>query len=240
MPSPPVPWSPTPTSRRRYRQDWARDPNAGRPVAVVRATCTADVQAVLRWASRHGVPVVPRGAGSGLSGGSTRGRGRHRAQPRADARGHDRRTHPRRRGPARRAERRGEASRCRRGTVVPAGSVLVRDVLDRRQRRHQRRRPVLRQVRRDHRLRARHAGRSGRRHGLAARRSAAEGRRRTVADQTVRGQRGDAGRDHRADPASGSGARRPRAPWSRRSRPSRRPPGRSWRSCPRCVRRCSN
>jgi glycolate oxidase len=54
-----------------YRQDWARDPNAGWPLAVVRATCTEDVQQVLRWASRHRVPVVPRGAGSGLSGGST-------------------------------------------------------------------------------------------------------------------------------------------------------------------------
>jgi glycolate oxidase len=54
-----------------YRQDWARDPDAGWPLAVVRATCTADVQAVLRWASAGGVPVVPRGAGSGLSGGST-------------------------------------------------------------------------------------------------------------------------------------------------------------------------
>jgi glycolate oxidase len=54
-----------------YRQDWARDPKAGWPLAVVRATCTADVQAVLRWASAAGVPVVPRGAGSGLSGGAT-------------------------------------------------------------------------------------------------------------------------------------------------------------------------
>jgi glycolate oxidase len=54
-----------------YRQDWARDPNAGWPCAVVRATCTEDVQAVLRWASAQRVPVVPRGAGSGLSGGST-------------------------------------------------------------------------------------------------------------------------------------------------------------------------
>jgi glycolate oxidase len=54
-----------------YRQDWARDPNAGWPLAVVRATCTADIQATLRWASLHGVPVVPRGAGSGLSGGAT-------------------------------------------------------------------------------------------------------------------------------------------------------------------------
>ena len=54
-----------------YRQDWAKDPGAGTPRAVVRATCTADVQAVLRWASANRVPVVPRGAGSGLSGGST-------------------------------------------------------------------------------------------------------------------------------------------------------------------------
>lgn len=54
-----------------YRVDWAKDPLAGMPCAVVRATCTADVQAVLRIASAHRVPVVPRGAGSGLSGGST-------------------------------------------------------------------------------------------------------------------------------------------------------------------------
>ena len=54
-----------------YRFDWARDPAAGVPVAVVRARDAADVQAALRWASAHGVPVVPRGAGSGLSGGSS-------------------------------------------------------------------------------------------------------------------------------------------------------------------------
>ena len=54
-----------------YRQDWARDPNAGQPLAVVRATNTDDVVATLRWASAHRVPVVPRGAGSGLSGGAT-------------------------------------------------------------------------------------------------------------------------------------------------------------------------
>ena len=54
-----------------YRHDWAKDPDAGWPIAVVRATCTADVQAAVRWAARHRVPVVPRGAGSGLSGGSS-------------------------------------------------------------------------------------------------------------------------------------------------------------------------
>nr|WP_157110280.1 FAD-linked oxidase C-terminal domain-containing protein [Nocardia anaemiae] len=54
-----------------YRQDWARDPSAGTPLAVVRATGTDDVAATLRWAHEHQVAVVPRGAGSGLSGGAT-------------------------------------------------------------------------------------------------------------------------------------------------------------------------
>ncbi|WP_072807034.1 FAD-binding oxidoreductase [Rhodococcoides yunnanense] len=54
-----------------YRRDWAKDPAAGVPLAVVRATSTAHVQSVMKWASAHGIPVVPRGAGSGLSGGAT-------------------------------------------------------------------------------------------------------------------------------------------------------------------------
>jgi glycolate oxidase len=54
-----------------YRYDWARDPNAGVPLAVVRPRVTAEVQATMRWASEHGIPVVPRGAGSGLSGGAS-------------------------------------------------------------------------------------------------------------------------------------------------------------------------
>ncbi|HET9875892.1 MAG TPA: FAD-linked oxidase C-terminal domain-containing protein [Mycobacterium sp.] len=54
-----------------YRQDRAVDPSAGKPLAVVRPHRTEEVQAILRWASRHRVPVVPRGAGSGLSGGAT-------------------------------------------------------------------------------------------------------------------------------------------------------------------------
>ena len=54
-----------------YRQDWAKATEPGWPIAVVRARSTSDVQEVLRWATAHGVPVVPRGAGSGLSGGST-------------------------------------------------------------------------------------------------------------------------------------------------------------------------
>src|SRR4051812_21469848 len=54
-----------------YRQGWAKVPNPGTPLAVVRAASTADVQATLRWASATGTPVVPRGAGTSLSGGST-------------------------------------------------------------------------------------------------------------------------------------------------------------------------
>lgn len=58
-----------------YRQDRADDPDAGTPMAVVRATCTADVVTTLGWANEHRVPVVPRGAGSGLSGGATASNG---------------------------------------------------------------------------------------------------------------------------------------------------------------------
>jgi glycolate oxidase len=54
----------------RYRHDRALTITPGQPRAVVRATCTADVQTTLRLASRFGVPVVTRGAGTGLSGGS--------------------------------------------------------------------------------------------------------------------------------------------------------------------------
>ena len=54
-----------------YRQDRAADPNAGTAIAVVRPRRTEEVQAVLRWATAHAVPVVPRGAGTGLSGGAT-------------------------------------------------------------------------------------------------------------------------------------------------------------------------
>ncbi|WP_344407439.1 FAD-binding oxidoreductase, partial [Dactylosporangium fulvum] len=46
---------------------------ASPPVAVVRARGVADVVATLRWASAHAVPVVPRGAGTGLAGGAVAG-----------------------------------------------------------------------------------------------------------------------------------------------------------------------
>lgn len=53
-----------------YRRD--RSPlEGGRPMALARPTSTEEVALLLRTASRLGIPVVPRGAGSGLSGGAT-------------------------------------------------------------------------------------------------------------------------------------------------------------------------
>jgi glycolate oxidase len=54
-----------------YTTDRATTVAPGTPLALVRARHTADVQAVMRVASRFRVPVVPRGLGTGLSGGST-------------------------------------------------------------------------------------------------------------------------------------------------------------------------
>ncbi|MCX2930824.1 FAD-binding protein [Mycobacterium sp. CVI_P3] len=54
-----------------YRHDRATDPAAGTPLAVVRPSRTEEVQTLLRWATANRVAVVPRGAGTGLSGGAT-------------------------------------------------------------------------------------------------------------------------------------------------------------------------
>jgi glycolate oxidase len=51
-----------------YARDQAMLVEAGLPAAVALPRSTEEVSAVLRLASRHGVPVVPRGAGSGLVG----------------------------------------------------------------------------------------------------------------------------------------------------------------------------
>jgi glycolate oxidase len=60
-----------PDAMEKYRFDWSKDVGAGKPLAVVRAESAEQVQAAVRWAAEHRVPVVPRGAGSGLSGGSS-------------------------------------------------------------------------------------------------------------------------------------------------------------------------
>ena len=54
-----------------HRWDRSLDPNAGTPLAVVLPRSTEDVQAIVRYAGETGIPLVPRGAGSGLSGGAS-------------------------------------------------------------------------------------------------------------------------------------------------------------------------
>ncbi|KGN31669.1 FAD-linked oxidase [Knoellia sinensis KCTC 19936] len=61
----------SPESLEKYRMDWAKDPDAGMPCAAVRAQSPEHVQVAVRWAASHGIPVVPRGAGTGLSGGAS-------------------------------------------------------------------------------------------------------------------------------------------------------------------------
>lgn len=53
-----------------YQRDRSTGSPAGQPFAVVFPRSTEQVSAVLTAAYQHRVPVVPRGAGSGLSGGS--------------------------------------------------------------------------------------------------------------------------------------------------------------------------
>ncbi len=53
-----------------HARDEAHFCPAGTPAALVRARSTADVVATLRAADRYGVPVVPQGARTGLSGGA--------------------------------------------------------------------------------------------------------------------------------------------------------------------------
>ncbi|WP_370019848.1 FAD-binding oxidoreductase [Planotetraspora sp. GP83] len=55
-------------------ESYARDRTfvePGKALGVVLAESRDDVVATLRWASEHRVPVVPRGAGTGLAGGAT-------------------------------------------------------------------------------------------------------------------------------------------------------------------------
>ena len=56
--------------RESYRYDETAYLPAGLPRAVALPTTTAQVAALVRICTERGVPIVPRGAGSGLSGGS--------------------------------------------------------------------------------------------------------------------------------------------------------------------------
>jgi glycolate oxidase len=58
-----------------YTRDSARGAAYDEPRALLRATCTEDVQTLARWATRHRVAIVPRGAGTGVVGGANASRG---------------------------------------------------------------------------------------------------------------------------------------------------------------------
>jgi glycolate oxidase len=53
-----------------YRRDQTSAVAPGKPRWVVSAQDTGEVAATMRWASEHGVPVVPRGGGTSLAGGA--------------------------------------------------------------------------------------------------------------------------------------------------------------------------
>src|SRR5258706_293217 len=59
-----------PTDRASYRTDETAYLVAGLPLAVALPTSTAEVSALVRLAAEHRIPIVPRGAGTGLSGGA--------------------------------------------------------------------------------------------------------------------------------------------------------------------------
>ena len=56
--------------RESYRRDETAHFEPGLPLAVALPSSTEEVATIMRVATKHRVPVVPRGAGSGLSGGS--------------------------------------------------------------------------------------------------------------------------------------------------------------------------
>jgi glycolate oxidase len=58
------------TDRESYRRDETAYLSAGLPLAVALPTQTSEVSGLVRLAAQHRIPVVPRGAGTGLSGGA--------------------------------------------------------------------------------------------------------------------------------------------------------------------------
>jgi len=68
-------WSTDPEALARAGVDRSGAIPDGLPTAVVYATGTDDVVRTVAFAAEHGIPVVPRGAGSGVSGGALAGTG---------------------------------------------------------------------------------------------------------------------------------------------------------------------
>jgi glycolate oxidase len=66
----PETWAFNPDAHQRYVRDRSMWGKAGNPLAIARPTSTAEVEALVRWARSRQVALVPRGAGSGVSGGA--------------------------------------------------------------------------------------------------------------------------------------------------------------------------
>ena len=67
--------TPEPAVLETLRADKSGHLSGAPPLALVEARSIEDVQATLRYANEHGIPVVPRGAGTGLAGGAIGGAG---------------------------------------------------------------------------------------------------------------------------------------------------------------------
>ncbi|WPB89895.1 FAD-binding oxidoreductase [Streptomyces malaysiensis] len=66
-----VAWATTePHAMQAYRQDQCLIAEAGQPLAMVRPATVGEVVAVVDLCRTHAVPLVPRGAGTGLAGGA--------------------------------------------------------------------------------------------------------------------------------------------------------------------------
>ncbi len=64
-----------PTDREANRRDETAGLNPPLPIAVALPSSTAEVAGIVRLAAEHRVPIVPRGAGTGLSGGANASEG---------------------------------------------------------------------------------------------------------------------------------------------------------------------
>ena len=148
------------------------------PMVVVLPATTAQVSRVLAYCHAHGVKVVPRGAGTSLSGGALPlgdgvllGMAKFNRDPR------NRFRQPRRRGRARRHQSRRHARGRGSRLLLRARSVLADRLHDRRQRGGEFRRRALSQIRHDHQQRAGPRNGADDRRGHPARRQASRCRR---------------------------------------------------------------
>ncbi len=181
------------------------------PMIVVLPETTEQVSEVLAYCHGHGVKVVPRGAGTSLSGGALPladgillGLGKFNRILEIDYR------QPLRDGAAGRRQPRHIQCRRRTRLLLRTRSVEPDRLFDRRQRRRERGRGALPEVRADHQQRARRRDGADHRRGRAARRQTPRQRGLRPAGRHHR-LGGPAGRPHRGDgahhPQAGDGAR---------------------------------